>query len=173
MGSPETLPSPRPSTSSETIRPASKNEADQKAAPSVLEPTDGNMTDQTEAEKPVADEPPKDLLQGWKLFIVMAVMTLVMLLSLMDISIIVTVSLHGRVPRRPDTRPSRANYQSPQQAIPKITSDFQSLPDVGWYGGAYQLASACLQPLAGKLYTHLNSKVSRRPGRVPGGRGGN
>lgn len=26
------------------------------------------------------------------------------------------------------------------QAIPRITSDFHSLPDVGWYGSAYLLA---------------------------------
>lgn len=27
------------------------------------------------------------------------------------------------------------------QAVPQITSDFNSLEDVGWYGTAYQLAS--------------------------------
>lgn len=44
------------------------------------------------------------------------------------------------------------------QAIPRITSDFHSLPDVGWYGSAYLLANCSLQPLAGKIYTHFNSK---------------
>jgi MFS family permease len=44
------------------------------------------------------------------------------------------------------------------QAIPKITSDFHSLEDVGWYGAAYQLASATLQPLTGKVYTNFNNK---------------
>ncbi|KAF1955827.1 efflux pump protein [Byssothecium circinans] len=43
-------------------------------------------------------------------------------------------------------------------AIPKITGQFHSLPDVGWYSGAYQLANAALQPLTGKLYTHLRTK---------------
>ncbi|KAI0103189.1 major facilitator superfamily transporter [Nemania sp. FL0031] len=43
-------------------------------------------------------------------------------------------------------------------AIPYITSDFHSLQDVGWYGGAYQLSSAALQPLTGKLYTYLSAK---------------
>jgi hypothetical protein len=45
------------------------------------------------------------------------------------------------------------------QAIPRITDQFHSLPDVGWYGGAYQLAGAALQPLSGKLYTYFDNKV--------------
>ncbi|KAL1798981.1 hypothetical protein ACET3X_003018 [Alternaria dauci] len=44
-------------------------------------------------------------------------------------------------------------------AIPRITSEFHSLADVGWYIGAFTLASATLQPLSGKLYTHLSTKV--------------
>lgn len=32
---------------------------------------------------------------------------------------------------------SEADYP---QAIPQITTDFHSLADIGWYGGAYQLA---------------------------------
>ncbi|KAH8166051.1 hypothetical protein CIB48_g2228 [Xylaria polymorpha] len=43
-------------------------------------------------------------------------------------------------------------------AVPNITSEFHSLPDVGWYAGAYQLASAVLQPLTGKLYTYFPTK---------------
>lgn len=45
------------------------------------------------------------------------------------------------------------------QAIPQITSDFHRLEDVGWYVGAYQLASATIQPLTGKLYTFFSTKV--------------
>ncbi|KAJ0412943.1 major facilitator superfamily domain-containing protein, partial [Aspergillus carlsbadensis] len=43
-------------------------------------------------------------------------------------------------------------------AIPRITSDFHSLNDVGWYGTAYLLANCTLQPLTGKLYTYFNIK---------------
>ncbi|KAI0205085.1 major facilitator superfamily domain-containing protein [Astrocystis sublimbata] len=43
-------------------------------------------------------------------------------------------------------------------AVPQITSEFHSLQDVGWYAGAYQLASAVLQPLTGKLYTYFPTK---------------
>ncbi|KAJ5826940.1 hypothetical protein N7447_003703 [Penicillium robsamsonii] len=45
-------------------------------------------------------------------------------------------------------------------ATPAITQRFNSLVDVGWYGGAYQLGSSALQPLTGKIYTHFNVKWS-------------
>lgn len=44
-------------------------------------------------------------------------------------------------------------------ATPAITRRFNSLIDVGWYGGAYQLGSSALQPLTGKIYSHFNIKV--------------
>ncbi|KAI1283672.1 major facilitator superfamily domain-containing protein [Xylaria sp. FL0933] len=37
-------------------------------------------------------------------------------------------------------------------AIPAITNEFNSLPDVGWYGSAYLLTSCAFQLLFGKLY---------------------
>lgn len=37
-------------------------------------------------------------------------------------------------------------------AVPRITDDFNSLDDIGWYGAAYQLGSAVFQPLTGKIY---------------------
>ncbi|OAT01728.1 MFS transporter, variant [Blastomyces dermatitidis ER-3] len=43
-------------------------------------------------------------------------------------------------------------------ATPAITSDFDSLVDVGWYGGAYQLGSAAFQPLSGKIYSQFPIK---------------
>ncbi|KAJ5950761.1 uncharacterized protein N7479_009174 [Penicillium vulpinum] len=43
-------------------------------------------------------------------------------------------------------------------AIPKITSQFHSLDDVGWYGSAYLLTTASLQLLFGKFYTFFNIK---------------
>ncbi|KAI1562597.1 AraJ Arabinose efflux permease, partial [Pyrenophora tritici-repentis] len=44
-------------------------------------------------------------------------------------------------------------------AIPYITDEFNSLLNVGWYGSAYQLVCATLQPLTGTMYARLNSKV--------------
>ncbi|RAL14434.1 MDR family MFS transporter [Aspergillus homomorphus CBS 101889] len=75
----------------------------------------------------------EEWISGWKLAAVFSGITIVSFLMLLDMSIIST-------------------------AIPRITSDFHSLDDVGWYGSSYQLASAALQPLAGKLYANFNSK---------------
>ncbi|KAK4129911.1 MFS general substrate transporter [Trichocladium antarcticum] len=43
-------------------------------------------------------------------------------------------------------------------AIPKITDQFHSLPDVGWYGSAYMLTTAALQLLFGRFYTFFSIK---------------
>ncbi|KAM5347308.1 hypothetical protein ACJ41O_010313 [Fusarium nematophilum] len=43
-------------------------------------------------------------------------------------------------------------------AIPKITSDFNSLTDVAWYGSVYLLAQMSFQPTFGKIYTFFNLK---------------
>ncbi|VUC33681.1 unnamed protein product [Clonostachys rosea] len=72
-------------------------------------------------------------LTGFKLFFLMAGLTTLMLLVMLDIAILST-------------------------AIPQITSDFNRLQDVGWYVGAYSLASATIQPLTGKFYTYFNTK---------------
>lgn len=43
-------------------------------------------------------------------------------------------------------------------AIPKITSVFDSLGDVGWYGSSYLLTTTSLQPSFGRIYTYFNVK---------------
>ena len=43
-------------------------------------------------------------------------------------------------------------------ASPKITNDFHSLSDVGWYGSAYLLTSTALQPTYGKIYQNFSLK---------------
>ncbi|KAJ5741895.1 hypothetical protein N7533_011304 [Penicillium manginii] len=72
---------------------------------------------------------------GVKLVAIISAVTLVYFLILLDMSIIVT-------------------------AIPRITTHFHSLADVGWYGSSYQLASASLQPLAGKVYSNFSAKIT-------------
>lgn len=51
-------------------------------------------------------------------------------------------------------------------AIPKITDQFHSVQDVGWYGSAYFLTSTALQPTYGRIYKILNvrSAPDRRSG---------
>lgn len=43
-------------------------------------------------------------------------------------------------------------------AIPKITDQFNSLGDVGWYGSSYLLTTASFQLFFGKLYTYMSIK---------------
>ncbi|MCJ1246591.1 hypothetical protein MMC30_003800 [Trapelia coarctata] len=44
-------------------------------------------------------------------------------------------------------------------AIPKITADFHSLDDVGWYGSSYLLTTMALQPSFGKVYMYFDIKL--------------
>ncbi|KAB2573258.1 Efflux pump mlcE [Lasiodiplodia theobromae] len=77
----------------------------------------------------------RDYITGPKLFLVLGSLTLVVFLILLDITILGT-------------------------AIPEITTEFNALADAGWYIGAYQLASASLQLMSGKLYTYFNNKYT-------------
>ncbi|KAK5723694.1 hypothetical protein LTR15_005393 [Elasticomyces elasticus] len=72
-------------------------------------------------------------LSGVKLWLVMGPLILVFFLVLLDTTIVST-------------------------AIPDITNHFNSLADIGWYSASYQLASAVLQPLAGKTYVYFSNK---------------
>ncbi|OAA61775.1 Major facilitator superfamily domain, general substrate transporter [Niveomyces insectorum RCEF 264] len=45
-------------------------------------------------------------------------------------------------------------------AVPKITDDFHSLRDVGWYASSYSLGSVALQLLTGKIYHYFSLKWS-------------
>lgn len=43
-------------------------------------------------------------------------------------------------------------------AVPKVTTVFDSLNDVGWYFSSYLLTQTTLQPTFGKIYTYFNVK---------------
>ena len=45
-------------------------------------------------------------------------------------------------------------------AIPQITTVFNSLDDVGWYGSSYLLCTTSLQPSFGKIYSFVNVKYT-------------
>ncbi|KAJ6789191.1 hypothetical protein PWT90_05912 [Aphanocladium album] len=79
------------------------------------------------------DEAGSQYLTGLKLMAVLTGVTFAAFIMLLDMTIIVT-------------------------AIPQITDEFNSLLDMGWYGSAYTLASAALQPSAGKLYSQFDTK---------------
>ena len=44
-------------------------------------------------------------------------------------------------------------------AIPKITTLFNSLNDIGWYGSAYLLSITALQPTFGNIYKYFDVKI--------------
>lgn len=45
-------------------------------------------------------------------------------------------------------------------AIPRITDDFNSPADVGWYGSAYLLTSCAVQPTYGRIFAHFDIRWS-------------
>ncbi|KAK2013075.1 major facilitator superfamily transporter [Colletotrichum eremochloae] len=45
-------------------------------------------------------------------------------------------------------------------AIPRITDEFQSLGDIGWYGSAYMLTTAASQLVFGRIYKFYNLRAS-------------
>lgn len=47
-------------------------------------------------------------------------------------------------------------------AVQRITSQFNSTADIGWYGSAYSFAMCALQPVTGKLFSNFSIKVSRQ-----------
>ncbi|KAI2602595.1 MFS general substrate transporter [Hypoxylon sp. NC1633] len=83
----------------------------------------------------IEEDIPDEYVTGIKTTLVLAAITIVYFLVMLDNTILAT-------------------------AIPHITSEFHSLLDVGWYGSAYQLSCASLQPFGGKIYSRLNSKWS-------------
>ncbi|KAI1412496.1 MFS general substrate transporter [Hypoxylon sp. FL1857] len=97
--------------------------------PSSLQNDDATEKGPTESPEEFRHE----YMTGIKLVIFLFPVTLVYFLLMLDGSIVST-------------------------AIPSITSEFNSLLDIGWYGGAYQLASSSFQPLSGKIYTYFSTK---------------
>ncbi|RDW58701.1 hypothetical protein BP6252_13177 [Coleophoma cylindrospora] len=82
----------------------------------------------------VQDQNPEPVwAHGFQLWAIMVAVALVVFLMLLDGTIIVA-------------------------AVPRITDDFHSLNDIGWYGAAYQLGSAVFQPLTGKIYMKFKPK---------------
>ena len=105
---------PPPTLPQQHSEPSLENKEQESTTP----PSDGSDSISTNGSEPPIALPADQKLEwvsGVKLVNIIAAVTLVCLLMLLDSSIIVT-------------------------AVPRITSDFHSLPDVGWYGSAYQLA---------------------------------
>ncbi|KAI1099118.1 putative MFS multidrug transporter [Jackrogersella minutella] len=147
MEKPAELQAPRPSSSnleSETTSPAVSmqekkavnlsisSEEDADAAPNAGNQAAIPTSSATEGIVP-EDVENTDYVTGYRLALLLFSIATFFFLLMMDSSIITT-------------------------ATPQITSDFHKLQDIGWYSGAYQLTSATLQPLTGRLYTRVRAK---------------
>ncbi|KAI8280308.1 Efflux pump roqT [Colletotrichum sp. SAR11_57] len=73
-------------------------------------------------------------LPGWKAFLIWLAIAFGVLCTFLDEGIIAT-------------------------AIPRITDDFGSLKDVGWYGSAYQMTLCAFQLVFGRVYNQFNIKI--------------
>ena len=71
---------------------------------------------------------------GMRLFVVIAALVLAMLPAVMDLTILAT-------------------------AIPRITDQFHSLDDVGWYAAVYFMTFASSQSMWGKAYKYFDLKT--------------
>ncbi|KAI1660476.1 putative MFS transporter [Daldinia decipiens] len=87
------------------------------------------------ANDDAGDTPKAVYAEGWKLWIVYVATLLTMFLVPLDMTIVAT-------------------------AIPKITEEFQSLDQVGWYGSAFFLTLAAFQAPWGTIYKYFPLKIA-------------
>jgi hypothetical protein len=119
----------RPKTPPSPSSP-SKNTINEGAEPAI-EPT--NLTEKEIAAKKLAEEDAQ-YPHGLKLGLILGALCLSIFLVALDQTIIST-------------------------AIPKITDEFRSVQDIGWYGSAYLLTTTALQPSFGKIYSIFNVRI--------------
>ncbi|KID81976.1 efflux pump [Metarhizium guizhouense ARSEF 977] len=93
------------------------------------------VCDQEKQAPPPTAPPAPQLVTGVKLWLMIVGIYLACFLMLLDTTVVST-------------------------AIPQITNEFNSLPDIGWYGSAYNLGCAAVAPLTGKIYRHFSLKWS-------------
>ena len=74
-------------------------------------------------------------LASWRLGIILFSLSLGMLLLALDITVIAT-------------------------AIPRISTDFEALNDLGWFGSTYLLSMTASQPIFGNVYKLFNVKIA-------------
>lgn len=136
----EKMPEPATSASSaisfslkegSTIPPSTAGNDDETVMVGVEE--EGRSKEEKENGRYVERE--NEYLTGFRLIAVLLGVGMVVFLIMLDQTIVVT-------------------------AIPRITGDFNSIKDIGWYGSAFMLAVAALQPLMGKFYQYYSSKYT-------------
>jgi hypothetical protein len=105
-------------------------------APEILavqpEPSTDNSGVEPAAASTDAETEEQEWVTGLKLAVIVAAISMAAFLMLLDVSIVATVS-----PSYPTVIELKLIVY---EAVPRITSDFHSLTDIGWYGSAYLLA---------------------------------
>ncbi|OWY48262.1 MFS general substrate transporter [Alternaria alternata] len=114
--------------------PSPPTNTDTKPPPNEKTPTEAIATSDDKDESTAPDDDSK-YLSGFKLAILSVGLCLTTFVIALDNTIIAT-------------------------AIPKITTVFNSLEDVGWYGSSYLLTTTSLQPSFGKIYTYFDVKYT-------------
>ncbi|KAH8765537.1 putative MFS multidrug transporter [Diaporthe sp. PMI_573] len=94
---------------------------------------DGEQREEEQRENLIKPEKSDDYISGVRFILVIISISVVYFLNMLDTTVLAT-------------------------AIPYITDEFHSLLDIGWYGSAYTLATAILQPMTGKFYFRFRNK---------------
>ncbi|KAJ5769666.1 hypothetical protein N7520_004225 [Penicillium odoratum] len=116
-----------------TVDPSREPVANEDSQKELIPPHDSEQEASNPDEKSENDSPEKDTAEieypsAWRLVLITIALCLCVFCVALDNTIIAT-------------------------AIPKITDQFNSLDDVGWYGSAYLLTTCSVTLLFGKLYT--------------------
>ncbi|KAB2101662.1 Efflux pump [Alternaria gaisen] len=121
-------------TQDQANTPSPPTNTDTKPPPNEKTPTEAIATSDDKDGSTAPDDDSK-YLSGFKLAILSVGLCLTTFVIALDNTIIAT-------------------------AIPKITTVFNSLEDVGWYGSSYLLTTTSLQPSFGKIYTYFDVKYT-------------
>jgi hypothetical protein len=117
---------------------AGVTDADSKPEETMGEEAVTSTTAHEDATVKDADPPEEEMEypHGIKLVIILAALCLSVFLVALDQTIIST-------------------------AIPKITDQFNSIKDIGWYGSSYLLTTTAMQPTFGRIYTVFSVSQNR------------
>ena len=102
---------------------------------SIVSPRAGSLKEKEEIEHPVVEESLEEYPKAFKLIAIIIALILTIFLVALDMTIVAT-------------------------AIPRITDEFHSLDQVGWYGSAFFLTVAAFQSTWGKAYKFMPLKLT-------------
>lgn len=122
-------PTQQPAPLAQVVERKEPDANDQPSVSSTQSNSDADLEETKEGQEPNATASPPapagdtkepEWAHGFQLFTILVAVTMVCFLMLLDGTIVVA-------------------------AVPRITDDFNSLDDIGWYGAAYQLGR-CVKP---------------------------